>query len=470
MINPSALFLPALSFFAALLVETTSVRAAPGDANAAEFYREAFALAESLPGDPEEFTRTASREMVRKVERALDLARKGAAAESVDWGVAWELEGHDGIDFALPGKVRQLTRLGVTYHQEKLERGENSRFAEDMVALIEMSRDFSENQLLIHFLTRLATEGLVTATIAEHAADLPPEVRDGLLSRLENAPAGPTLAEVFETESAATRGQLWNVFAGTADLGEDAPSALTKEGALHDRLRVSSVVAMAEEPPIVGFEDVETQQSFRLRPGEKRGELELVSVDTSSGRALVRQAEESAVVDLAGRKLLPIDLEMAWQRVRFVMAENSEGEEDNVDAEWEDLLAEADRDPLGAFESLLNRYDEDVAKIASILITRHDQLPSPEEASQGLSPLTHSTVPILVRIRQGELRQQAEEELLFAGLKQLTAPDSSLPTSKVTGDRIRVEREEHRLVLESTLPETRKDRQGHPLRLIFPLR
>lgn len=464
-----ALFLAALFSFSALLVDRVSLRAAPEDADAAQLYREAFALAETLPGNPEEFTRTATRETVGTLEQALGLIRKGAGADSVDWGIDWELEGYDGIEFDLPGRVRQLTRLGTTYHKEKLKRGESSRFAADMVALIELSRDFSRDQVLIHFLTKLATEGVVTAMIAEHAGALPPEVRDELLGRLASAPAGPTLAEVFETESAATRGQLWNVFAGTADLGEGVPPALVKESTLHDRLRVSSVVIIGKEPPMVGFEDLETGQAFRLSPGEKYGDIELISMDTEAGRAIVRQGSQSAVIALAGRKLLPVDLEAAWGRLMLWLDESGAGAERNAGIDGGRLLEEAGGDYLSAFEAVLLQYDQEAGQLVSMLTLRHDQLPTPEEAGEGLSALTRSTARTLVSVRQSELRQLAEKELLMAGLQYLASPKSPLPTSKVTGDPIQIQREEKQLVLESTFPETRKDRQGRPLRLPFPL-
>lgn len=171
-------------------------------------YEEAFALAGSLPRDPEEFVRNATREDVAKLERALDLLRENVGAKAVDWGVDWKQEGISGA-FEQLGQARGIVRLGVAYHEEKLKRGVHDRFVGDMAALLRAGRLLAEEQLLVHFLTSLAMEGIVGEAVARNATKLPPEVRAEMMQVWRATPPAPTMVEVLKSERLWMRGELF---------------------------------------------------------------------------------------------------------------------------------------------------------------------------------------------------------------------------------------------------------------------
>lgn len=215
----AALIITLSCFFALALLEA-DVREDAREV--ASRYRQAFALAGSLPRDPDEFVRTATRQDVAKLEQALDLLRENVGAESVDWGIDWEKENSVGVLSPHLGQCRNLARLGVAYHEEKLKRGEHHRFVGDMTALLRAGRLLAEGQPLIHFLTSLATEGLVRAAVARNATQLPPDVRAEMIAAWRATPPAPTMVEVLKTERLAMRGELLGHDGMLNDLLENA--------------------------------------------------------------------------------------------------------------------------------------------------------------------------------------------------------------------------------------------------------
>lgn len=443
---------------------------------AAQLYLQAFEIAGELPRDRDEFVRTATRESVARIEEAMDLANRAAEADAADWGIDWE-EREDALDFRLPGKVRNLARLGTTYHTQKLDRGDTSRFARDMAGLLAMGRQFSEGSPLIHYLTAGATEGIVRATVKQYARTLPPEVLDEVLQRWQRVPPGPDLVEIFATEQEFLRGSLWNVFAGTAEfLPESAPRDRDKEGGLEERLRVSSIVAIGDEVR-VGFEDVRSEESFSLRPGESREDLELVSVDTASGRAVVRQGEETAIIALAPRRIAPVDAEAGWERIEYW------ADESGLDGQaWLDgLLEDSGGDKLQAFHRLLEIMESDAQRIRTLLTEPYRNLPAPsdpdrffglvdpDEFLEEVSPFNRPLVGTMMRTRQIQFSQKISDELLVAGIHYLRNPGTAMPVSEVTGEPLSIRHDGDTLIVQSTLTDFRAHRRGQPLYLEFPL-
>lgn len=478
----------AVSLLGACALAPGAAAAERRGSEAAELYLQALEIAGEFPRDRDEFVRTATRESVARIERALDLANQAAEAGVVDWGIDWEESGQDGLDFHLPGNVRSLVRLGVTYHEQKLARGDTSRFARDMAGLLAIGRRFSEGSPLIHYLTAAATEGIVRATVKQNARRLPPEVLDEVLQRWQRVSPGPDLIGIFETEQRFLRGNLWNVFAGTAEfLSEDAPRDRAETGGLAERLRVSSIVAIGDTVR-VGLEDVRSEENFSLLPGESRRGLLLVSVDAAAGRALVRQGEDSAIIALAPRRIAPVDVEAAWERIRYwansISAYTNEiSDFTGLDGQTfiDRLLDDAGGDRLQAFHLLLDIVKSDAARIRSLLTVPYRELPAPSDSDrffglvdpaeflEGISVFNRSLVGTMMRTRQIQFSQQVSDELLVTGLRYILGPDVAMPVSEVTGEPFSVRRDGDALIVQSTLPDFRVHRRGQPLYLEFPL-
>lgn len=404
-------------------------------------------------------------EDVANLERALALIRDNAGAESVDWGVDWESVASSWISFDQHKNLRRLARTAIAYHEERLSRGEHERFVGDMAALLRTGRHFAMGQGLGQYQTMMGIEAILRAATANHATRLPPDVRDDMLRVWKEAASGPDLLNVFDVERRAMRGYLWDAFAGTTDLREGRPGmTLGASSGLADDLRISSFLSIAEEV-FVGFEDAETGESFSLRPGGQRGELELVWVDPVDVRALVRRGDESAIIELSDRVLLPINPEAAWERVNKWVGHVTRTEEQTEAGN--DLLArlleEAGGDPVGAFEALLASFDAAADEIIPRLSTSYADLPDWRKiATEGPGLFGELLAPFL---RRAELDRTASYELLSAGLNYLRDPASPLPDSDVTGDPIRLKETDERVTLESTF-----QRGDRPLTLVFPIR
>jgi hypothetical protein len=412
----------------------------------------------------EEIFRAATPETIETLERALDKVRRSAAAESVDWGVDWEKEGYDAV-VRYAGPSRDLTWLGIAYSEEKLKHGEHDRFVADMSAFLRAGRHFAEGTTKTHYLTACATDSFVRAAVARNAARLPA----GVLEKLEQAwratPPIQSLADYFAAEGRVLRNDLWNVFAGTADLGEGAPATAFDPGDWAADLRISSIVSIGGKILSVGFECGVTGDSFGLRPGGRRGDLELAWVDAVAGRALVRKGEKSAIVELVARRLFPIDPDGAWERLAYWLERWAIEEKEEAEAFLARFLEKANGDKLAAFEALLASVEADFERIVPLATLSYTDLPDREKVAEEFTSLSGGFAGMLVDLRRTELQWQASDELLLAGLRHLRDPGSPLPVSKVTGDPIRLRRTEDALVFESSFLN-----RNRPTTLEFPLR
>lgn len=270
-------------------------------------------------------------------------------------------------------------------------------------------------------------------------------------------PDAPGLRNALDVEQGALRGELWRLFTGTDDFRKDAVGLGLGDGPEH-AFRVSSIVVIAGEVWSVGFENAETGESFGLGPGKRRGELELISADAANGQAHVRVGEKETIIHLSARRVIPLELEEAWDRIGNWAVDHLGFDPNDWSAELAQSLEEAGGDTLVAFEMLLERVSTDLEGIRQILGKSPAELPDARALARGedaegiLKDFTlfgRRLLPGFIVARQTEVRSQTRGELLRAGLTHLNDPEGPMPVSEIAGEPIQIRQDGSTLHAES---------------------
>jgi hypothetical protein len=228
------------------------------ETNAATIYRQAFALYDALSKEQKEIVSnwrtnvdaSVEAELCKKIQPICDRMHQAAAVSNCDWGVEQPMTSATRLPYL--NSCRNVARAAV-WSVAHCRSGDPSAAVDDLVATSRLGRNVSSPPILISHLVDLAIQGIVIASVSEHA---------GVLA----GPSDTRLAQLFNDANYDVR--LARVFGQEADM-------LSRRA---DRLvTMPREEAMRELEPITSFADKSS---------------ELQSMEPAQAIAYIRQAVE----------------------------------------------------------------------------------------------------------------------------------------------------------------------------------
>ena len=179
---------------------------APLSQNAAELYRQAFALlpqdadSDQLLGNWDQVSaspRTAA--LLKRLQPAVDLAHRAAALPSANWAVEYN---DQGLQQWMPQLTlaRRLAQVLALDSRQALSQGNTIQTSEDLLAAVALGRHLSAEPVVINRLVSNVIEQMSIKELGRILPDLTPQVLQGLPQAWDGLPPMPLLSKTVDAE------------------------------------------------------------------------------------------------------------------------------------------------------------------------------------------------------------------------------------------------------------------------------
>ena len=219
----------------------------PGTAsNAATILRRAFELVPEFTAEQKQWLRDGSgptdenhAQLLKSMERSLQLMRQAAEMPECYWEIPWEEEGmHATLPHLVP--MRTLSRMAQWHAEAQLPRNPRG-FLDDSLAALSCARHVGREGPLISLLVECAMETVTMDSLARHLPELPGDVLASLAAA-HPVPAGGDLHTAISMEKAI--GADWFIkkvrqaMEKRRDGRDGTPSHVSSATALADQFRL----------------------------------------------------------------------------------------------------------------------------------------------------------------------------------------------------------------------------------------
>ena len=291
-------------------------RAAEAPPNAADVYRQAFAVLPKLTDAEQKLIRgqlsdAAPAALSSKLAPALELYRQAARMEHCDWGFDLQKTGPETV---LPyiSPLMNLSRAAA-WEAERVKATDPAAFVAWHEDALCSAAHAGEGAVLISGLVEASMRQRSLAALATNLAAFSPDLLAKLGAQLAALPPQQDYQKIMQGEKTGCIDWFIRRLIDKHREQQDAAAATNFAA----RLRMSAMVAGGPIGLKIGLEE-DGGDSFWLGLGQRRHGIELVSADLKRGEAILLKDGQAALVLLQEKRIEPISLQLIQDELSAV--------------------------------------------------------------------------------------------------------------------------------------------------------